>query len=306
MAVSEEMKKRYAEVSLVKTSYGFYQVSPMPSEEELQEYYRETYFQQAAPGKSVYSQEYDEDERYFTQSKLQQKLIMIQEDRPRGKGDTFLDLGCGEGFAMQFFHDQGYKVEGVDFSRYAMEHHNPNMLPFLRQGDLLSICDEMIQEGRQFGVVHISNLLEHVRSPEDVLTRCAALMEADGLLIIRVPNDFNPLQKFLLDHQMIHTKKWIVPPEHLSYFNMESLVNVCEAFGLQKQALYGDQFIEFFAFHEDNNYYDEPEKGHKCHVARLALEKFLHEVSPTKLLALGKAMADMGLGRDIIGVFKKK
>lgn len=306
MSVSEEMKKRYTEVSLVKTSYGFYQVSPMPSEEELQEYYRETYFQQAAPGKSVYSQEYDEDERYFTQSKLQQKLIMIQENRPRAEGDTFLDLGCGEGFAMQFFHDQGYKVEGVDFSRYAMEHHNPDMLPFLRQGDLLPICDEMIQEGRQFGVVHISNLLEHVRSPEDVLTRCAALMEADGLLIIRVPNDFNPLQKFLLDHQMIHTKKWIVPPEHLSYFNMESLVNVCEAFGLQKQALYGDQFIEFFAFHEDNNYYDEPEKGHKCHVARLALEKLLHEVSPTKLLALEKAMADMGLGRDIIGVFKKK
>ena len=87
---------------------------------------------------------------------------------------------------------------------------------------------------------------------------------------------------------------------------MESLVNVCEAFGLKQQALYGDQFIEFFAFHEDNNYYDEPEKGHKCHVARLALEKFLHEVSPTKLLALEKAMADMGLRRDIIGVFKKK
>ena len=306
MAVSEELKKRYAEVSLVKSPYGFYQVSPMPSEEELQEYYRETYFQQAAPGKSVYSQEYGEDERYFIQSRLQQKLIMIQENRPQAEGDTFLDLGCGEGFAMQFFHDQGYKVEGVDFSRYAMERHNPDMLPFLHQGDLLPICDEMIQKGRQFSVVHIANLLEHVRSPEEVLTRCAALMEADGLLIIQVPNDFNPLQKFLLDHKKIHTKRWIAPPEHLAYFNMESLVNVCEAFGLEKQALYGDQFIEFFAFHEDINYYDEPEKGRKCHAARLGLEKLLHEISPKKKLALGKAMADMGLGREIIGVFKKK
>ena len=46
MVVNKELSKGEGP-TLVQTEYGFYQYSPLPSREQMQEYYAEKYFQEA-------------------------------------------------------------------------------------------------------------------------------------------------------------------------------------------------------------------------------------------------------------------
>lgn len=41
---------------------------------------------------------------------------------------SLLDIGCGEGFLMQFFHDKG-----IDVGSYAISTQYPDMMSFLKR-----------------------------------------------------------------------------------------------------------------------------------------------------------------------------
>ena len=67
----------------------------------------------------------------------------------------------------------------------------------------------------------------------------------------------------------------------------------------------GTEVIEFFGLNPDINYYDRPEVGHNCHVARRHWIKLLRQISLEKKITLSKALGDMGLGRNLNAVFGK-
>ena len=79
---------------LVKTKWGYYQFSPLPTDEELSEYYTEKYYQS---GKGSYSVSYTNEEvEYF---RLKARLVYRQSRRltPKAVGGAVLDIGCGSG-----------------------------------------------------------------------------------------------------------------------------------------------------------------------------------------------------------------
>lgn len=285
-----------------KNAYGFYQLDPIPTLEELEKHYRETYYQKTQS--DTYSQEYEPEELEYIQGSLEEKEYLLKKFL-RDDQRTFLDIGCGEGWALAFFHEHVWKVEGGDFSSYGIEKHNKKMLEFFEQGDVDALCDRRIASGKKYSVVHIDNVLEHVTDPEAILQKCAKLMEDDGILYVDVPNDFNPLQAYLVDGGFIHEKKWIAKMEHISYFSKDSLTNLAKDCGLKPKIVLGTEIIEFFGLNPDTNYYDHPETGHNCHAARRHWTKLLRQISLEKKITLSKALGDMGLGRNLIAVFGK-
>lgn len=288
--------------SVKKNEYGFFQLDPIPKVEDLEKHYRERYYQEAES--DTYSQEYDAEELEYIQGSLEEKEYLLKRF-VRSDQRSFLDIGCGEGWALSYFHKHGWRVEGGDFSRYGIEKHNKEMVGFFEQGDIDFLCDRRIKEGKTYSVVHIDNVLEHVIDPKKLVQKCVQLLTEDGILYIDVPNDFNPLQKYLYEGGFIRKTKWVVEMEHISYFNKEGLVNLARACGLEPRIVLGTEVIEFFGLNPDTNYYDHPEVGHNCHAARRHWIKLLRSISLEKKIALSEALGDMGMGRNLIALFAK-
>lgn len=79
------------------------------------------------------------------------------------KGDySLLDIGCGEGFLLQFFHDRGKRVKGIDIGSYALEHFHPGMLPFFEKGNMETLLPVMAECGETYDVVNIDRCRDMV------------------------------------------------------------------------------------------------------------------------------------------------
>ena len=54
------------------------------------------------------------------------------------------------------------------------------------------------------------------------------------------------------------------------------------------------------------NYYEKPETGHAAHQTAVRMENLLHEISPERTVEVYRLLGEMGFGREIVGVFRKK
>jgi 2-polyprenyl-3-methyl-5-hydroxy-6-metoxy-1,4-benzoquinol methylase len=157
----------------------------------------------------------------------------------------------------------------------------------------------------QFDVVNMDNILEHVTDPIFLLEQVYKLMTENGVSIIKVPNDFSLLQKFFYKNGIVTKPHWVASLDHISYFNKEGLINICNEAKLKNVDIIGNYLTEFFVLNPNTNYYRNPSVGKSCHFARVAQENIFHSISPEKTIELCRTLGSMGLGREIIGVFKK-
>ena len=214
---------------------------------------------------------------------------------------TFLDVGCGEGWALDYFQRQGWDVLGLDFSSFSLEQFHPGLRGRLRAGDLYDGLEELMAEGRQFDVLWLDNVLEHVVDPAELLRRCRALTRPSGVLLVDVPNDFSPLQQHLLAAGHIDRPFWVALPDHLSYFGPEGLRNLAAATGWRTAHLLGDQPIDLNLFNPATNYVMDKSLGKAAHQARLEQDNFLLRTAPLPAVAAYyEAMAGVGLGRSLV------
>lgn len=298
------MTEKYKEVySIIKNKYGFFELKDKPSEEELKGYYTEKYYQE---DKGNYQQKYNEEELEYIFNKLEQKFSIIQKEISSEAIGSVLDIGCGEGWALKFFKEKGWKVQGLDFSEEGCRNHNPDYVKYISFGDISDNIENLIVNKKKFDIIWIDNVLEHVLSPLSLLEKCYELANKGGILVIEVPNDFSIVQKQLLKSRHINKEFWVAIPDHLSYFNKEGLVAVCEAAEWTLLEVIGDFPIDFNLFNPRSNYIQNGEVGRSCHLARVEIENLLHSISVEKTNMLYKAFADLGLGRQLIGFFRKE
>jgi len=88
---------------LKRTSLGYFEVAEKPSQEELDTYYAEIYYQQ---GLGYYDKSYDEDELKYIKLKIKQLSYIVNNLMKITKG-KLLDVGCGEGFTLKHYAELG-------------------------------------------------------------------------------------------------------------------------------------------------------------------------------------------------------
>lgn len=285
--------------------YGYYEIANRPSQEELNDYYTKTYYQD---NRGSYSKEYTIEEKKYFNNHLQQKEIVIRKFFENKNNDSIsklslLDIGAGEGHCLNFFSKLGLSVTGVDFSTHGCEIHNPKQLENLLVGDTMDVIDNLTIESKRFDIITMNNVLEHVLDPGKLLEKLRKIMNENSILIIEVPNDFSELQQYLLRANKIDTEFWIAIPDHLSYFNKEGLVKLCHDFGFNKYQVYSDYPIDLNLLLDSTNYIKNSALGKDIHKQRVEIENYLHSKSPEKLLEIYKIFAEMGVGRQIVGYF---
>jgi 2-polyprenyl-3-methyl-5-hydroxy-6-metoxy-1,4-benzoquinol methylase len=201
---------------LVRHPLGFWRVKDLPDLQTLRAYYESRYYQTA---QSNYRPTYPAEEVAWFHAKTERIATSIAEVRGVS-GGTVLDVGCGEGFAMDWFDRNGYAVRGVDFSRAGMEGAHPHLLDRLETGEVQELLDAHIAAGRTYDVIWLTNVLEHVIDPLALLTRLRQLQAAAGVLVVTVPNDGSAWQELLFSARAASRERfWIAIPDHLSYFH---------------------------------------------------------------------------------------
>lgn len=296
------MKDYFEKVFL--NEYGYYELKKKPCIEERKQEFEETYYQQS---ESTYEEQYTEEERRFFQNKLEQKRIMIEKNSGRPCADrSLLDIGCGEGFVLDYFCAQGMQVMGIDFSEWAIRHHNPAMLPFFRQGDCARIIPELAQQKCQFDVINMDSALDMMLEPGQIVELCKSILADDGILLVKVANNYSKLQQTLLETGQVAKEYWLDDPGHPSYFNKDGLCRFMKAHGLVCVDFYGESFIDFNLLNPLTNYYERPGVGKDCYHAKVQLENMMHEISPEKSLEVFRTLGEMGFGREITGLFQKQ
>lgn len=296
------MKKEYERVFLNK--YGYYELKNKPDIKQRKKEFEDDYYQNSA---STYEEEYSDEEKKFFKNKLEQKELIIMKnlkDFDARKGDlSLLDIGCGEGFVLKYFSELGMKVTGIDFSDWAVRHHNPDMLDNLIKGDCMQIIPELNKKDIKFDVINMDSSLDMMLEPEKVVEMCKGILKPGGIMIIKVANNYSNLQQTLLANGQLKKEYWLDEPGHPSYFNKDGFINFMNDHGFECVDFYGESFIDFNLVNERTNYYENPKAGKGCYNAKIQLENMFHDISPEKSLELFRALGEMGFGREIIGVF---
>ncbi len=291
-------------IRFVENKYGYLEIAEKPSPEELQNYYADIYFQTS---QGAYEATYSEQELTFFQNSNHLKAEIIADffkDQPKSER-RLLDVGCGEGFTMDYFFKKGWEVIGIDYSQDGVARQNPEMKPFVLQGDIYLQIQELIEKKEQYDVISILNVLEHVIDPVLTLKELQKLLSPGGLLIILVPNDFSILQKSLLADQKISRQFWIKTPDHLNYFSKDSLIALCEDQQFKFHKCLSDFPIDYFLANPDSNYIEDGSKGKNCHQARMWLDNLHCSISIPKTIELYEAFANLGSGRQVTAYFTK-
>ncbi|MDF2667958.1 MAG: class SAM-dependent methyltransferase [Paenibacillus sp.] len=285
-----------------KNRYDYYELIHKPSEDELQQYYAMKYYQE---DNSSYSQTYSSEEIQYIRNKIEQKYTVIQKILHPSVQLSLLDVGCGEGWALEFFNKKGWDVQGLDYSNHGCMTHNPQMSPNLQVGDIYRNLDRMINNNQVFNVIWLDNVLEHVLDPGGLLEKCNQLITDGGVLLIEVPNDFSLVQQHLLQTNQIERPFWIAIPDHISYFNRNGLIALCEDYSWTNYLTMSDYPIDLHLFNEHTNYITDRSKGPSCHKSRVAIENLMHSSSIEKTNEMYRIMSELGIGRQIIGFFQR-
>ncbi len=296
--------------SLRLNTYGFYEINEKPAPEALQKYYEQRYYQEAL---TTYTAAYSPEEqehfngllrlRHWVLENLPAATAIPGEPLPRAASSSqrFLDIGCGEGWALAYFKRQRWEVTGLDFSNFALTQFHPDLLPHLRTGDLFESLRQLVAEEQRFEILWLDNVLEHVLEPAELLRLCRQLVAPGGALLVDVPNDFSALQQHALSTGAIDRPFWVVLPDHLSYFNSTGLRNLVEDTGWQVARLLGDHPIDLNLLTTHSNYVMNRAVGKAAHQARVAQDNFLLRTAPLPAVATYyEALAGMGLGRSIV------
>lgn len=296
------MRKEYDKVFL--NEYGYYELKEKPALEDRKKEFEEEYYQQS---ESTYEQVYSEEELRFFNNKLKQKELIIKSNLKKDISKiSLLDIGCGEGFVLDYFSRCGADVTGIDFSEWGIKSHNPHMLENFYQGDGLDILPKFIESGKKFDVINMDSVLDMMLEPAKVIRYCEQVLAPDGILVIKVANNYSMLQTTLLESGALKKEYWLDDPGHPSYFNKDGFKKFMEANGFLCVDFLGESFIDFNLLNPLTNYYEKSGVGKECFKAKLQLENMIHDISVEQSLQLFRILGDMGFGREIIGVFVRK
>lgn len=100
------------------------------------------------------------------------------------RGNSLLDLACGDGMLTAMFKDRFMRIVGVDASGVHLAKAKKN----LPEAEFYECLIEDFQTEEKFESVFMLDILEHVVNPINVLKKAASFLEENGVLVVHVPN----------------------------------------------------------------------------------------------------------------------
>ena len=288
------MSKRY---TLERHELGFWHVQPPPTLEELRAFYLDMYYPKQEADQKIlqYASDYDALELEHKRIAGMEALRVL--DRSPG---SMLEIGVGEGFFLDEFHRAGWTIQGVDFTLDAVARWKPHLTGSVTAADIGEYLATQSTEGAQFDFIALNNVIEHVLDPVELMARIRALLTPSGMLRVAMPNEASWIQRSAVALGNAENEFWVMPPEHLNYFDVASGTRILEHCGFRVADLLADFPIDLFLLSKDTAYTLNRGIGHAAHEVRLRFETELAQRSIDQLIAFRSGCAASGVGRNLI------
>ena len=136
---------------------------------------------------------------------------------------SVLDIGAGIGLLCLAARELGLQATGVEPSRWAVE------LAVRENGVVVvpGIFPHPTLEGRQFDVVTLIDVIEHVSNPIDLLKDVAKTLSPGGITVITTPDAAS------LAARVMGRRWWHCRVAHVCFFNRRTMRLALEQAGLQ-------------------------------------------------------------------------
>lgn len=164
-------------------------------------------------------------ETAFPNCTVDAKRMALHADQLNKSGNhRALDIGSGFGFYTRALRLLGYSTVSINPGQY-----ENRVFQDLNGDQPLPIMFEQYQAEQAFGVVVMSQVLEHLLEPDQAIAKVVSLLESGGVLACAVPNYASFLVKLLGTKE--NACLWV--PEHVNYFTEQGLKSLLERNGLK-------------------------------------------------------------------------
>ena len=147
-----------------------------------------------------------------------------------------LDFGCGNGHFIYHAHKNGINIEGVEFANSVVLELRAQMpeLHFL-------IEQEFENSNKQFGLIRLSNVLEHFTNPTEQFQKLINKLNPNGYILVEGPLEINTslVNWFKWGYfriRLLFNKNYTTsyPPYHIFFSNYRNQLCFFASFGLKK------------------------------------------------------------------------
>lgn len=135
-----------------------------------------------------------------------------------GKEVKLLDVGAATGFFVGLAKKEGFDAQGIEISEHAAAKARDKGFD-VKTGTLSDVSGV-------FDCITMLDVIEHVPDPRSEILKAAALLRKDGALVVNTPDSGSLVARLLGKHWHL-----IVPPEHLYYFNRNTMRALLEEAG---------------------------------------------------------------------------
>jgi SAM-dependent methyltransferase len=144
-------------------------------------------FNEPPPSETGHLAEYEaiSDPEYLEQREARRRTYERELERieRHGKGRDLLDVGCYSGFFLDQARSRGYRVKGVEPSRWAVEHARGELGLDVFHGPV-----EAFETAERFDLVTMWDVIEHLVDPVGTLRKIHGLLRPGGLLAFTTHN----------------------------------------------------------------------------------------------------------------------
>jgi hypothetical protein len=279
-------------------SCGYKHLHPFPTTEELDILYKKNYHQQKwhFPYNEVNAEFIDHQFKYLLQNVIHRSIYdKVQRNTSPQALQRMIDIGGGNNLLARYFMEFGWSSIVLEPNREAGD--------YLRQFDIEVVQSmfEQMDPSRlgKFSFINIEYVLEHVLDPLAMIVQTTILMTPESLVRICVPNDFSPGQMAWLSTSQLDPP-WISYPDHINYFNFESLSRLLQRAGLKEISRTTTFPLEFLLL-SGTDYYSDPSLRSKVNPAITGFENaWIQSGQAENLDALYEHLAKLGMGRSAI------
>jgi len=147
-----------------------------------------------------------------------------------GSNHDVLDIGCGEGFFAAELVLQANRVTGIDnhpaptcpvFENYFAADLDNGIAPILQQ-----------LHGKRFDRILLLDVLEHLKTPEQILRECRPSLKPEGSIVVSLPNAVNITARLkLLMGRFEYEQRGLWDKTHLRFFTRKTARRLLEDCG---------------------------------------------------------------------------
>ncbi len=199
------------------TKSGLVYLANPPSDEELEKFYSVEYFEGDEARKGYAS--YESDEQILRRNF--RILLRHVTDSSPSRG-ALVDVGCAYGYFLDEATAHFEQVKGIELNEDVAQ------LGRSRFGLEITTHPDQALTAESTDVITLWDVIEHLKHPRSTLEQCAQALRPGGSLFLTTGDISSPLAVGL-------GKRWrlINPPQHLTYFSIDTMTRLLSEIGLQ-------------------------------------------------------------------------